>query len=212
MSDLASLHAIAQTATPFAATDSAAPKYAPVPVRRIEDRIQRIFRAVVIGVTDPTTRLLVAEGVKDCKGRDEWCEVETGFHVLRELIQYRNDPSGLDLFQTLQRSIETRAGDCGSFTGAMCTWLATLGYACGACVIAQGNDWDHVYAVGMVPGAGRLGKTSKRMAFDLSEPGVRPGWEPQAWRYRMKHDYWFDAEKWVAWYYQGANDATMPGL
>jgi hypothetical protein len=212
MSDLAALHALSITASPFAATDSSAPKYAPVPVRRIEDRIRRIFRAVTLGVVDPGARMLVAEGVKGCKGRDEWCEAETGYAVLRELIAYRNDPAGLDLFQTLRRSIETRAGDCGSFTVAMDTWLSMLGYPCGACVIAQGEDWDHVYAIGMVPKKGRLGKTTKRVAFDLSEPGVPPGWEPQGWRYRMKRDYWYDAERWVAWYFQGANDASMPGL
>lgn len=212
MSDLASLHALAEAAIPIAATDSAGPKYAPIPVKQIEDRIQRIFRAVTLGVVDPATRMLVAEGVKECKGRDEWCEVSTGFDVLRELIQYRNDPSGLDLFQTLRRSIETKAGDCGSFTSAMDTWLATLGYPCGACVIAQGGDWDHVYAIGSVPRAGRLGKTPRRIAFDLSEPGVPAGWEPQSWRYNRKRDFWFDAERWVEWYYQGANDSAMPSV
>ena len=209
-SDLSALHALAQYETPIAATDSSGPKYAPVAVKRIEDRIQRIFRAVTLGVIDPAARVLVTEGVRGCAGRDEWCEVSSGYDVLRELIQYRNDPSGLDLFQTMRRSIETRAGDCGSFTSAFDTWLSILGYPCGACVIAQGADWDHVYAIGMVPRGGRLGKTPKRVAFDLSEPGVPPGWEPQSWRYRRKQDYWYDAEKWVAWYYEGANDARMP--
>jgi hypothetical protein len=211
MSDLSSLFAIQSGSLQFAATDPG-PRYAAVPVSRIEDRIQRIFRAVTLGVVDPAARLLVTEGVKECKGRDEWCEVSTGFDVLRELIQYRNDPSGLDLFQTMMRSIQTGAGDCGSFTSAMDTWLAVLGYPCGACVIAQGEDWDHVYAIGKVPKGGRLGNTPVRTAFDLSEPGIPAGWEPQKWRYTRKQDFWFDAERWVEWYYSGANDSYMPSL
>lgn len=190
------------------------PRYAAVSVRRIEDRIGRIFRAVTVGMMDPQTRMAVTDMFKaaGCGQRDFACEVNTAFYTLRNAIKYRRDPTTVDLFPTLRRAVQAGAADCGGYTVAIMTALGLDGFPVGCRVIAQSQDWDHVYGLASYPGPHRKATQQRTMSLDLSESHSVPGWEPDHSSYRAQADFWYPAETWAEWFMRGASDLNLPPI
>jgi len=183
----------------------------------IDDRMKAVWTAVTLSIVDPVTRVMAMETVRDCKGRDDLCELSHVYAGLKELIKYRGEPPGMDLFQTARRSIELGGGDCDCMTIAAVSFLTELGFDCGARVIDQtGEGWDHIYALVKVP---RLGSSAaglqaglNQLALDISEPSFRLGDEVSAMHRVRSQDYWYDSHGWILWKKRGLSLSQAPAL
>lgn len=181
------------------------PKIYPVRVKNLEDRVSRAWIALTAGLVDPFVQGYVGQlanwaGCSDVAHR---CKVETAYYVAHELITYRTDPDGFDMFKSLDVARIHRTGDCGTYTVAVDTMLAIWGYQVGAMVIAQTENWDHIFGLVQAPALGVV-------ALDASVERKHPGWVPPRSAYWAKRVYWYDADAWIRWWLAGKDERSLP--
>jgi hypothetical protein len=183
------------------------PRIFPVQVTSLEDRVGRAWRAVTAGLVDPFIQGLVLQMANEagCHDRAHTCKLNVAYHVAHELITYRADPDGFDLFKSLDVARIQRSGDCGTYTVAVDTILAIWGYQVGAMVIAQTENWDHIFGLVKVPRGGVV-------PLDASVERRGPGWMPPRSTFWANRIYWYDAAAWVRWSLDGKDESRLPQI
>lgn len=98
-------------------------------------------------------------------------------------VQYVLDPDGIgdneeipvDMFSTVELTLESGTGDCDDATVTMGALLKSLGWQVWARIISTNDDtWEHVYLVVGSP-KGRYAKI--KIPLDATVQGAIPGWE-----------------------------------
>lgn len=159
-----------------------------------KDRITVMFGQVAKGLRDPLARTLVAEALRGCPERDDWCEIQSIYWLVRRQLRYTGDVRGIDTYQTLRRSWELGIADCDDFTIAYITLLVSAGFRGGAKIIAQdGKVFNHVYTVTEMPRgeAGQVEPNRRIIPLDGTVPSAVPGWEAPKDQRKLERIYWF---------------------
>lgn len=98
-------------------------------------------------------------------------------------VQYRLDPDGIgdtdevpvDMFSTVELTLESGTGDCDDQVVTMGALLKALGFQVKARVVSTNDEfWEHVYLVVGLP-KGRY--PSHWLPLDATVQGAIPGWE-----------------------------------
>ena len=159
----------------------------------VEARIEKMRQMVRKGWEDPnlvirfreeSLKVLTRECGKRAKdGMTEWCvpatdwraEIFAVFHAWRRRMRYTMDPRGVDFFQSPQRSLAWKGGDCASFSIGLAWALMSVGYECMFRVVRtrEAADWNHVFLLARKPGT----PTWEWMTLDASVDRP-PGWRP----------------------------------
>lgn len=184
-------------------------------VRSIDDRVSRIWTCIAAGLGSPFVRGYL-DDLRRWDGRtltDVRGLLDLSHYTTAALIEYAPDPPDLDEFKSLewirQEAAESRdgkgRGDCGTYTAVEETMHGAWGWRVGCRVIAQSQNYDHVFGMSEVPGLGVV-------FTDASvRPTPRPGWNPPRSRYWTHRDFWLDnLDEWVVWFYSGADESRMP--
>ncbi len=117
-----------------------------------------------------------APGGDLCKPKDPVCEIEKIWDFLVLNFRYVYDSVQLEIFATLQRSLEAGGGDCDDACIAFATLFKCLGFHVGARVIATKADpkeWVHIYPLVGLP----KDDPSQWIPLDITVEGALPGWE-----------------------------------
>lgn len=123
---------------------------------RLEDRIGEIKKLFWGDVRDrtigPRLRELSLNITRECRGRDDMCELKAIYDFTVNNIRYTGDFWGKDTFQSPFRTLQFRGGDCddhaalnamlASWNGFKTKWRVTSN---------TGATWDHIYALAGVP-------------------------------------------------------------
>lgn len=114
--------------------------------------------------------------VHNCVPATNWkAEIHAVFFNVRRRMRYTMDPRGIDFFQSPQRSLAWKGGDCGSFTIMLAWALMAVGYECMFRVVRthDSQDWNHVFLLARKPGT----PTWEWLTLDASVDRP-PGWHP----------------------------------
>lgn len=82
---------------------------------RLEDRVALLRKLLWDkngGLRDPRVRKLGLEITRECRARDDMCELRAIFDFVVHNIRYTGDITGKDTFQSPLRTLEFRGGDC----------------------------------------------------------------------------------------------------
>jgi len=156
------------------------------------DRIDIMFMQVAKSIRDPLARTIIAEAVRGCPERDDWCEVQAIYWAFRNHGRYTGDVRDIDTYQTLRRTWELGIYDCDDATICLMALLLSAGFRAGAKIIAQdGKTFNHVYAVVELPRTD-LSKSNRRIVpLDATVPHAVPGWEAPADQRKAERVMWY---------------------
>lgn len=110
----------------------------------------RIMRkAAIDAITDPNQaiRLLVMSIKADNGIADrDWPRFLSALHSwVKENIEYTEDPDGIELVQTPQKTVEFGQGDCDDHATLLASMIKTAGYPARFCAVGMGgNPIEHV--------------------------------------------------------------------
>jgi predicted transglutaminase-like cysteine proteinase len=156
------------------------------------DRVMTMFIYVAKSLRDPLARTIVADAIRGCPSRDDWCEIQAIYWIVRNHLRYTSDVRDIDTYQTLRRMWTQGIADCDDFTIAYITTLMSAGFRAGAKIIAQdGQVFNHVYAVVEMP-KGEVTAANRRIVpLDGTVPSAIPGWEPDKSQRKLERIYWY---------------------
>lgn len=145
-------------------------------VNSLDDSINLMRQAVVLGLNDPSTRELAACTIRGCDDRDDRCEVYAVFEFIKQHVKYVADPRLFDTFATLERTLTMGIGDCDDQSVATCTLLEALGFQTSFRVIqTKGSPtWNHVYALVHLPKRRPTGTFPLDHTLANPKPGIQP--------------------------------------
>jgi len=157
----------------------------------VRDRVRVMFLSVAKSIRDPLARTILADCVRDCPERDEWCEVQAIYWYFRNHLRYTGDTREIDTYHTLRRSVELGIADCDCYTIALMSVLISGGYRAGAKTISQdGKSFNHVYAVVELPK--ETNEFSRRIiGLDGTVSEAYPGWEPPGSMRKLERIFWY---------------------
>lgn len=157
------------------------------------DRIRVMFMQVAKSIRDPLARTIVAEAVRGCPERDDWCEIQALYWAFRNHGRYTGDVRDIDTYQTLRRTWELGIYDCDDATIGLMTLLLSAGFRSGAKIIAQdGKTFNHVYAVVEMPRADVVTQQNRRLIpLDATVPSAVPGWEAPVSQRKLERILWY---------------------
>lgn len=103
--------------------------------RTIDERVGYIREQMLKGTHDPRVYQL-ARSVLARKCGGQWCvperdslgEVQALFAEVRSRVRYTLDPVDFDAFQTPQKTLEMKTGDCDDYTALLGALLRSVGY------------------------------------------------------------------------------------
>ena len=165
-----------------------------------KDRITVMFMQVAKSIRDPLARTIVADALRGCPERDDWCEVQAIYWAARRQLRYTGDVRGVDTYQTLRRSWELGIADCDDFTIAYIALLVSAGFRAGAKIIAQdGKVFNHVYAVVELPRSepGENLDNRRIIPLDGTVPSAVPGWEAPKDQRKLEKIFWYAEQGWA---------------
>lgn len=122
-----------------------------------------------------------------CRMRDDYCEITKIWNFVVLNIRYTLDPSEVDTFRTLRRSLEAGSVDCDDFTIIFAALLKAVGFKVRArvCSVKGQKSWAHIYPMVEVPKESTPGVESRWVPLDVTVEGVGPDWEyPYINKYR----------------------------
>jgi hypothetical protein len=158
-------------------------------VRNQREALTELAKLVERGSVDPRVRAAAIILSKECKARDESCEIEAVFTAVKrgdprirglgQGVKYVNDNPVADGFvgpgRLLQNCAEGAcAEDCDGHAALICSLLLNLGFVVALRAYGKSGSkgYEHVYA--MV----RSKKTGKFLGLDTTVPKSYVGWEP----------------------------------
>lgn len=168
-------------------------------VERIGDQkaaLRRICQLIADGSISPPVRRVALLLTRECKGRDDLCELHAIYDGLKNGTEtvpglsrgfrYVADPQAVDFFTSAPKSLAlceegACGGDCDDATiliGALC---ASLGYTVGARAYGGSTDdgYTHIYPVVAVPKRGPWPKGYTGHPMDITVEDAEVGWEPK---------------------------------
>jgi hypothetical protein len=156
------------------------------------DRIVVMFMQVAKSIRDPLARAIVADAVRSCPERDDWCEVQALYWAFRNHGRYTGDVHEIDTYQTLRRTWELGIYDCDDATIGLMALLLSAGFRAGAKIISQdGKVFSHVYAVVELPRGEGSSPNRKIIPLDATVPSAVPGWEAPKEQRKLERIYWY---------------------
>ena len=157
-----------------------------------KDRITVMFMQVAKGIRDPLARTIMADAVRGCPERDDWCEIQAAYWAFRNHGRYTGDTRDLDTYQTLRRTWELGIYDCDDATIGLMTMLISIGFKAGAKIISQdGKTYGHVYAVVEMPREGATNQNRRIIPLDATVPSAVPGWEAPRDQRKLERVFWY---------------------
>lgn len=156
------------------------------------DRVTAMFRQVAKSIRDPLARTIIAEAVRGCPERDDWCEIQAIYWAFRNHGRYTGDVRDIDTYQTLRRTWELGIYDCDDATIGLMSLLLSAGFRAGAKIIAQdGETFNHVYAVVEMPRNDATPQNRRIIPLDATVPYAVPGWEPDPGQRKLERIFWY---------------------
>jgi transglutaminase-like putative cysteine protease len=146
-------------------------------VRTIQDRVALVHQQMIQGTRDPKIYALARE-VLTRKCGDDWCvpekdakkEAEALFYEVQKRVRYTWDPTDYDAFQTPEKTLALRAGDCDDAVSLLGALLRSVGHKVRTRVVQTKGQttWNHIYLLVNING--------QWMPLDttVKQP---PGWE-----------------------------------
>lgn len=132
-------------------------------VKSIEQRVAWVHEQMVKGTHDPKIYAL-ARAVITQRCGDDWCvppkdnaaEAKALFEEVRKRVRYTWDPTDYDAFQTPEKTLALRAGDCDDMVSLLGAMLRTIGLKVRSRIVqTTGNTtWNHIYLLVQIPGKG----------------------------------------------------------
>jgi hypothetical protein len=162
-------------------------------VGNIDSRVRYILSSIQKGRKSPEVRAFAVRAVSQKCGkgwcipeRDWWGEVQGLFKAIRSNVRYTRDIHKLDTFQSPQRTLQFRGGDCDDFSITLGSALQSIGYPIKVRIVqSQGSpDYNHIFLlVGLPPR-----RPNQWFALDasLAKP---PGWHPPRAALKRIKDY-----------------------
>lgn len=159
-----------------------------VKVGNIDDRISYIEYQILQGKRSPDIRNIAGKALHAAKVPSEAWEKEADvlFNFTRDNVRYTRDPHNVELFQSVERSLEHGIGDCDDQVIVLGALLQATGFPVVLRVIAlKGSaQYQHIYlAVGLPPHS-----PTKYKPLDPSKPNPA-GWEMPADQVGKSIDY-----------------------
>jgi hypothetical protein len=182
-------------------------------VRRIEDRVSRIWTCIAAGLGSPFVRDYLEQLRRwdGCGPRDFRRMFALAHYTTAAMVTYTPDPPTVDEFKSLEwirQELQQNGigrGDCGTYTALKGTMMGAWGARVGCRVIAQGPSYDHVHNVDELPGIGVVYSDAS------PTPTPRPGWKPPRSKFWASRDFWLtNLAEWIDWFYSGAEEGRMP--
>lgn len=163
-------------------------KFEPRKARTLSERVSYIHEQAIKGVKEDSKAYVLARQIVTRKCGNDWCiperdhmgEVSALFWEVRRRVRYTLDPVIFDAFQTPDKTLELKAGDCDDATGLLAAMLISIGLPVSSRVVhTRGWDtWNHIYLVVTLPYDVDLpdGTRSRQVPLDpiFSQP---PGWQ-----------------------------------
>lgn len=157
-----------------------------------KDRVAVMFMQVAKSIRDPLARTIVADAVRGCPERDDWCEVQAIYWAFRNHGRYTGDVREIDTYQTLRRTWELGIYDCDDATIGLMALLLSAGFRAGAKIISQdGKTYNHVYAVVELPRSNVTTFNRRVIPLDATVPSAVPGWEPPRSQRKLERIFWY---------------------
>lgn len=139
-----------------------------------KDRINFLANLAEKGSENPViygfTRKLLngdVKGYPKVQSYDSIGEVRRIFEWVRDNVSYRNHVKNRDSYQSAERTLELRTGDCDQMSVLLASMLATVGYDVAYRIIAAKEDmpFHHIYVLVGMP----KHNPSKWIALDATE-------------------------------------------
>jgi hypothetical protein len=158
------------------------------------DALAKIAGLIRKGSVDPRIVQAARAITRDCAARDDLCELEALYEAvkhgdrrvawLRRGMRYVADPHSFDTFSTVNAIIRdcsdgSCAADCDDHTVLMGSLAAAVGFKVGARAWGPGRgDYQHVYAVALLPKSGPWDRGYYGHGLDTTVPRFFVGDEP----------------------------------
>lgn len=160
-----------------------------------EEALEELASLIRSGSVDPRIVQAARAITRDCSSRDDLCELEAIYEAVKEGtsrvswlkrgMRYVADPHSFDTFSTVNALITdcaagSCAGDCDDSSILVGSLAAAVGFKVGVRAWGPGRagDFQHVYAVALVPKNGPWGKNYYGHGLDTTVPRFSVGDEP----------------------------------
>ena len=160
-----------------------------------EQALEKIAGLIRKGSVDPRIVQAARALTRDCRSRDDLCELEALYQAvksgdsrvswLKRGMRYVADPHSFDTFSAVSAIITdcgsgSCAGDCDDHSVLVGSLAAAVGFKVGARAWGPGKsgDYQHVYAVALVPKGGPWRKGYFGHGLDTTVPRFDVGDEP----------------------------------
>ena len=138
-------------------------------IKNIDDRIEKMISVIKQGTEKPSIRTLAASLVRGLPARDDIAEIRAVFNYVRSKVRYTNDISKTEVFQAPDVTLDWQIADCDDFVILLSSLLLNIGHQLQIRVIAEKDNWSHVYLIANIPKPeNRRGQEVRRLAIDAS--------------------------------------------
>jgi hypothetical protein len=142
------------------ATPKAEPKTRIETVKNVDDRVKLIMQRIDEGSSNPVVLQTLAKIVTVRDGRGNWTiaekdwggELKAIWKWIRKNIRYTLDTYHRDMYQSAERTLDLKKGDCDDLVILSGAMLQAQGFPVKIEVIDTSGSWNHIYlTVGMPP-------------------------------------------------------------
>jgi len=166
-------------------------RYSVATIQNQDQALEKLAKLIETGQESPRVRATALKIVRDCKGRDDECELQAIYDWVKKNIPYRADPRSVDFFVAPDRMLSmlehgAPGEDCDGHTVLVAALAGSLGFMVGARAYGQGRSgaFTHVYAVALLPKKASTEAQGKIVGLDTTVPHADVGWQPPPGHYR----------------------------
>lgn len=160
------------------------------------EALRTLAQLTLRGTVDPLVRATALAITQECPGKDSECEIESIFNAVKygdsripalsKGVRYVADPQWADHFTAPARLLKMCASglcaeDCDGQAALIAALAGSIGFTVGlrAWGPPNTNEYQHVYAVAIVPKGSQHGKI---VGLDSTVEESSVGWEPPSGR------------------------------
>lgn len=139
-------------------------------VKNIDERIEKMISVIKSGTEKPSIRQLAASLVRGLPPRDDIAEIRAVFDYVKSQVRYTNDISKTEVFQDPELTVfDWKIADCDDYVILLASLLLNIGHQLQIRVVAEQDEWSHVYLVANVPKPeNRAGQEVRKLSIDAS--------------------------------------------
>tara|TARA_Y100000593_G_scaffold26239_1_gene52264 strand:+ start:4837 stop:5493 length:657 start_codon:yes stop_codon:yes gene_type:complete len=141
----------------------------------VTGRLERMKEMIEIGRLSPHIRQLVGRAVRQCRERDQMCELRAIHDYIAEHTRFLDDIRDIELFQEPEVTLHFNAGDCDDLSILAGSMLESAGFKTSLVAVGQ-SGYDHVFVRADYPKPPERKK--KTVSFDLSIPDKTFDFDP----------------------------------